>query len=543
MTYWSKRQEQLYKAMEKDEEKLKKRLSSFYDSEQRKLEKQIAAYYAEYGTDEVIRYRNLMQQLSDEDRALLIEQMDAFAEKYPQYADLMPIRESIYKLNRLEGLEYSVKMQQLEIGAVNNEEIEKYLNKQALKGVNAAAEAMGFGKAFYAENSDIIKKFVNVPWSDGKNFSTRIWENGNKLANYLSTDIAQGFARGDSYSKLVKQVQQRFSRVTRNDAYRLIYTEGTYVMAEATMQPFENDFEKYRISTVGDSRVCPICKGISSEVFDIADRVPGVNFPPFHAWCRCTFTIEVDDWESWMDEYEKSHGHTRSGVQVLKHLETDDTDDILKLFDKADIINSEVIQKEKLYAERELGVIWEGLQEINPQIAQMLNDEMTAIYETFGNLNSMGVLNKIKYYHETDDWIAAYHTAEKSIYLRDVTRAESLDKMIKQAITNYKHGFWSTSAPEHVFRHELGHAVHEKYLIDGKFDKLSEISTLRKEITQKIGIIKWDKEDREMMKKSSRFISYYALESDDEFIAEAIAEYMAGNPRGVAKSVVDILLR
>ena len=309
MTYWERRQQELNKAMEKDEEKLKKRLSSYFDTEYRKLEKQIAAYYKQYGTDNVIQYRRLMESLPDADKRLLSEQMDEFAKKYPQYAHLMPIRESIYKLNRLEGLQYSVRMQQLEIGAVENEQITEHLNRQAMRGANAAAETMGFGKNFYSNNPDITKLFVNVPWSNGENFSQKIWNNTVKLANYLNSDIAQGIARGDSYDRLVRRLRERFSNVSRNDAYRLIYTEGTYVMAESTIQPFTEGFEKYRLSTVGDGKVCDICRGVSEETFDIADRQPGVNFPPLHPWCRCTFTIEVDDWDAWMEDYEKRHGN------------------------------------------------------------------------------------------------------------------------------------------------------------------------------------------------------------------------------------------
>lgn len=309
MSYWQKRQQQLSKQLEKDEDKLKKRLSSYFDTEYRKLEKQIAAYYKQYGTDNVIQYRRLMESLPDADKRLLIEQMDEFAKKYPEYAHLLPVRESIYKLNRLEGLQYSVRMQQLEIGAVENEQITEHLNRQAMRGANAAAETMGFGKNFYSNNPDITKLFVNIPWSNGENFSQKIWNNTTKLANYLNSDIAQGIARGDSYDRLVRKVRERFSSVSRSDAYRLIYTEGTYVMAESTMQPFTEDFEKYRLSTVGDGNVCSICRGVSEETFDIADRQPGVNFPPLHPWCRCTFTIEVDDWDTWMEDYEKRHGN------------------------------------------------------------------------------------------------------------------------------------------------------------------------------------------------------------------------------------------
>lgn len=321
--YWQDRQKELYSALEKDENDLKIRLASVYEDEYSRLDKEIAAYYQKYGENNVIKYRNLMQTLPKEDVKLLIEQMDDFAAKYPQYANLLPVRTSIYKLDRLEGLQYSVRMHQLNISAVNQQAISEHLNKQALRGANAAMETMGFGKNFYTVNSDIVKKFVDVPWCNGLSFSQRIWQDGDKLANYITTDIAQGFARGESYQKLTKQLCTRFEGVAKKDAYRLIYTEGTYVMAESTIQPFTEDFEDYRVSTAADGKVCSICSSIAKGTFKIKDRKPGINFPPFHPWCRCTFEIvEPADWDKWMDDYVKRH--KSGGEKVLKNFNNTD---------------------------------------------------------------------------------------------------------------------------------------------------------------------------------------------------------------------------
>lgn len=326
MSYWTERQKQLYAELEKDEIELKKRLSSFYDAEEKRIEKEISSFYARYGENNIIEYRKLLEKLSDSEIKLLMQDMDEFANQHPQYAHLLPVRANVYKLDRLEGLQHTVMMQQLEIGAKNNAEITKHLLKQAHRSVNAVQELMGFGKTFYAMNSDIVKSFVNVPWSNGSNFSDKIWANSNKLANYLNTDIAQGFARGDSYDRLVKQVCERFKHVTRKDAYRLIYTEGTYVMAESSMKPFEADYEQYKISTAADGKVCKLCADMAQQVFDIKDRVPGRNFPPFHPWCRCTFEIVVPDWDKWIDDYVKKHS-------------VNPPDEMLKNFSDNDIIN------------------------------------------------------------------------------------------------------------------------------------------------------------------------------------------------------------
>lgn len=308
MSYWTDRQEQLKQSAEKSESALKKRLEKFYDAEFKRLDKEIAAYYQTYGYDNVIEYRRLLQSLSEEDRTLLMGRMDDFAEKYPQYANLMPVRESIYKLDRLQGLQYSVFMTEAEIAGYTNEQIEAYLRRLSQQGLNYGMETLGFGKNFYSINDDIVRQFVDVPWCNGENFSTRIWNDTNRLAQYLNQDIAQGFARGDSYDKLVRNMRQRFRNVNRKNAYRLVFTEGTYVMAESSMQPFIQDFDKYHTSPVLDGKTCSICRGMRRETFLMSERQPGVNFPPLHPNCRDSWEVVVDDWDAWMDDYVRKHG-------------------------------------------------------------------------------------------------------------------------------------------------------------------------------------------------------------------------------------------
>lgn len=48
-------------------------------------------------------------------------------------------------------------------------------------------------------------------------------------------------ARGDSYARCIKALGDRFGSVSRNDMYRLIYTEGTFVQNEAAITGFEDD--------------------------------------------------------------------------------------------------------------------------------------------------------------------------------------------------------------------------------------------------------------------------------------------------------------
>lgn len=61
-----------------------------------------------------------------------------------------------------------------------------------------------------------------------------------------------------------------------------------------------------------------VCRALNGKVFEITERQPGVNFPPMHPWCRCTWLPYVEDWDKWMDEYEKRHGNSAQKEEAIK---------------------------------------------------------------------------------------------------------------------------------------------------------------------------------------------------------------------------------
>ena len=289
--YWNDRKQQFSASLAKDEKRLFSKLSAYYEREAAALEKQIAAYYTQYGEGNVLAYRQLLQTLDAAEVQLLMEDCNAFAEKYPEYADFLPVRESIYKLNRLEGLQTSILLQQLEIGAVEQEQLTAFFLKQAARYANFSAELLGFGEQFYRIDSDMVKKVVGNRWCEGKNFSERIWDNRQKLARTLQTEVVNGIIRGENYHTLANNLRQKFTSVSKKQAERLVYTEDTYLSCEAAITPFEKDpsFTQYRFACTMDGSECDICRALRGQTFSIKERTPGTNFPPMHPWCRCFF--------------------------------------------------------------------------------------------------------------------------------------------------------------------------------------------------------------------------------------------------------------
>lgn len=306
--YWRDRKAQYDETLYKDETRMYAKLAAYYEKEAARLDKEIAAYYAEYGVNGVLSYRNLLETLPDADKTLLIEKIDDFVKKYPEYADLVPVRESIYKLNRLEGLRQSIALQQMEMGAYEQEQAIAFFQRQALRYANGAAEYLGLGKGFYRLDHEMVQAAIGNKWCDGMDFSSRIWNNRTKLWNTLQTEIVNGFIRGEDYHTLSRNLRKKFVTVSQKNAERLVFTEDTYLSNEAAMLVFEREaaITEYTFVCTGDSETCDICRALSGQRFKIKDRLPGTNFPPMHPWCRCFFDPVVPELSAFLDEERKN---------------------------------------------------------------------------------------------------------------------------------------------------------------------------------------------------------------------------------------------
>lgn len=520
--------------LEKDETKLKQKLSDYYDTESRKLEKEIAAFYQQYGEDNIIEYRTLMQTMSDEDRTLLIERMRDFENKYPEYGYILPTRENIYKLNRLEGLQQSIKMQQYKIGAIDNEELRKHLEKQALRGANAMAKELGFGENFYSMNPDIIKKLINGRWVNEQNFSDRIWNNRQKLADYINNDFAAGIARGDSYEKLMRNLRKRFGDVSRRDMYRLIYTEGTFAINEGMITPFEDDFEEYRFS-IADSRACPVCQGLNGKRFRIKERKPGVNFPPMHSFCRCSFTIEIPD--DFVEQYEAKH----DGKQPSNVLQDAGKTSTMK--SKSNFSN---FPEMKNYFKNDWNVsVDDAIGKLDFMAIQKSSNGIVRVLEEFpqarNTLKTLGV-NKSGVMCATFDGGINFNPG----YYDDIAH---LKNMVQGNITGFhpkNTGLLETGS------HEMGHIL-ERALIEKNANTYLDKITYWRDCTQAKQIVS---EACKAAKKTAEGkglknaelieqVSGYAKQDRSETLAECVGDYVANgeNASILSKEVWKILKR
>ena len=287
-------------ALERDERAMAKRVRRVYEAEMESLSREVSALYERYGTGSVLRYRDLLQRLSDGERDLLMRDCEAFAAAHPEHADMVEVRKGIWRLDRLEGLQASVRVHLARATAEAEEGMGEHFARHAANAANAVAEAMGYGSSFHTVDDEIVRRCVGVAWNDGRNYSDTLWGDAAKIAAHVQDDMSKAFARGDSWQRVCDAVSRRFVGVAERDVMRLVVTEGTYAARQAQAAEFRREgFEEYRLEPVADGRTCEGCSAMEGRRFRLDEARVGANFPPLHPRCRCQIAPAVDDWGAW----------------------------------------------------------------------------------------------------------------------------------------------------------------------------------------------------------------------------------------------------
>lgn len=132
-----------------------------------------------------------------------------------------------------------------------------------------------------------LEGVLRTPWS-GKNYSARIWKNGEKLASTIQQTVVAGMHRGCSADELARYVKQRMN-VGYSQAIRLVRTELNYVENRAVVAGIkESGMKYYRFVATLDHRTSATCRDHDGRIYAVDDYSPGTNAPPLHPHCRST---------------------------------------------------------------------------------------------------------------------------------------------------------------------------------------------------------------------------------------------------------------
>lgn len=202
-------------------------------------------------------------------------------------------------LNRLKALQTHVDTVTRSIATASAPIFVKTLEKVAKEAyyhsIFDMQQQSGYGFLFNPLTEDKISEILSRKWS-GENYSQRIWQNTEALAESVKRELVKGMLTGKSPFRMSQTINDRFHASSTNSR-RLMRTEANYVANQVTLMSYtEAGVERYIYVAVLDLRTSEICRSLDRKRFLVKNAMVGENYPPMHPWCRST-TI------AWMPDY------------------------------------------------------------------------------------------------------------------------------------------------------------------------------------------------------------------------------------------------
>lgn len=299
MGYWEERQEDMYKAGEMKVNQYFSRLEKAFNQTRRELQKTIDAFYFQYAEENGLNFAAAQKKLDVAELGELKDYIDLVMQnigRYNQQVNNMSIKA---RITRYQALEAQIDAMLRQLYAVDYQaEVEKTMQEvyedTYYRTWYNVDQHHGVHMAFAQVDPMVVETLLEYPFN-GAAFSSRLWKQKDHLQAQLMEAVTTMMIQGKHPSTLAKDFAKKMNS-KKFDAYRLLHTESSFLMSEATHAGYKEDgVEKYEILATLDSKTCGICGELDGKEYEVGKEVVGVNMPPFHPLCRCTTVPYYDD--------------------------------------------------------------------------------------------------------------------------------------------------------------------------------------------------------------------------------------------------------
>lgn len=297
--YWQDRQEKKYLAGEKKVNDYYKDLKKSFEQSKREIQSKINDFYWRYAEENQLSFASAQISLSKREVGELQDFIDLAKTnigKYNLELNNMSIKARITRYQALEkqidailqqlyGIEYQYKGEEFLKEIYSDTYYRTWFNID---------QYHGFHQEFAQISAKTVEELIRYPFN-GADFSTRIWKQKDHMLQKLNESITTMLIQGRNPQTLKGEFSKLFG-TKEYEAYRLLHTEGSFIMEQGTMEAYkEDEVEKYQILATLDHKTSDTCRSQDGEVYDTDEAVTGVNYPPFHPFCRTTTTPYYED--------------------------------------------------------------------------------------------------------------------------------------------------------------------------------------------------------------------------------------------------------
>ena len=263
----------------------------------REIKKDLESFFSKYAKENKVTYAEARRRLASSEMKefqatvkmwLDHAKQNGWNRVYIQYLEKLL---NMKYITRLEMLEADIRYQ-IELIENNKERNIKDLieiNYLAAYYVRYHDFATGaeMSVRFDTLDAQTLAQVVAKKWNDG-NYSTRIWNDRNRLVKSMSTILPQSFSRGLNVNKLGDMIAKELN-TSQNRGRTLARTEINNICNQADLTVYKAaGIEQYQFVATLDLRTSEICRSMDNTVHEVSQARTGINFPPMHPNCRST---------------------------------------------------------------------------------------------------------------------------------------------------------------------------------------------------------------------------------------------------------------
>lgn len=302
-SYWARRAvEREDEWNKKSRETIEKELAAQYERSAQRLQANIEQLYGKFATDNALSMTDARKLINGTEFRTWRKDVEGYLADFEKTGNpkimlelnALSMRSRISRLDKL----YSDTLIEIDKLNRNTDNVMSSFLKEAYKDnrLHSAYELAkkGQGPLNVVVDNKQVEQVLRTPWS-GKNYSERIWANGEKLARTIQDTVVNGVHRGVSVNKLAKEVQDRMG-VSKNDAVRLVRTELNYVHNQSTLDSLRSsNMEYFQFIATMDKRTSSTCREHDNNIYPISEAEVGSNVPPLHPRCRSTIAGAISN--------------------------------------------------------------------------------------------------------------------------------------------------------------------------------------------------------------------------------------------------------
>lgn len=310
--YWQKRFEEIEKGSNQIGLDTYSQIEPAFLQAQRNIQKEIDSWYARFAANNKVTIQDAKIMLSRKELDELKWDVNEFI-KYgkenaldKQWMKELENASAKFHISKLEALKLRTQ-QAMEVAFGNeldavDKMAHKILTEDYYKSIFEIQKGFNVGFDVGQIDERKLNLLVNRPWAtDGKNFSSRIWERKRQMVSEFQQELTRTLIQGKSPDEAIRHMEkfvQGKVKNARNAAGRLVMTEQAYFHSVSQKEAFNDlDVEEFEIVATLDSHTSEICQEMDGKHFPMDEYSPGVTAPPFHVYCRSvTCPYFNDEW-------------------------------------------------------------------------------------------------------------------------------------------------------------------------------------------------------------------------------------------------------